>query len=83
MEEQKSKKKFWTKEKVIFGASVVAGFSIGIGIYSMGYTMGVKDTNNKTIAGIDAIFRNNPGFEKLMDTALSNPGEWDMTSEEC
>ena len=83
MEEQKSKKKFWTKEKVIFGASVVAGFSIGIGIYSMGYTMGVKDTNNKTIAGIDAIFRNNPGFYEMMNTAIHEPRNWTTVSEEC
>lgn len=83
MEEQKSKKKFWTKEKVIFGASVVAGFSIGIGIYSMGYTMGVKDTDNKMIAGIDAIFRNNPGFYEMMNVAIHEPRNWTTVSEEC
>ena len=83
MEEQKSKKKFWTKEKLMVATGIMCGVSIGVGIYCVGRVNGYNEHKTLMNNGLANVFTDNPGFEKLMDTALSNPGEWDMTSEEC
>ena len=83
MEEQKAKKKFWTREKLIITTGFVCGFSIGIGIYCVGRAKGYNEHVKLMNNGLAKVFTDNPGFDKLMDTALNNPGEWDMTNEEC
>ena len=83
MEEQKSKKKFWTKEKLMVATGIVCVVSISVGIYCVGRVNGYNEHKTLMNNGLANVFTDNPGFEKLMDTALSSPGEWEMTSEEC
>ena len=83
MEEQKSKKKFWTKEKLMVATGIVWGVSIGVGIYCVGRVNGYNEHKSLMDNDLARIFTNNPGFEKMMDTALSDPGNWEMSREEC
>ena len=83
MEEQKSKKKFWTKEKLMVATGIVCGVSIGVGIYCVGRVNGYNEHKTLMNNGLANVFTANPGFEKMMDTALSDPGNWKMSREEC
>ena len=83
MEEQKSKKKFWTKEKLMVATGIVCGVSVGVGIYCVGRVNGYNEHKSLMDNDLARIFTNNPGFEKVMDYALNHPGEWNMRSEEC
>ena len=83
MEEQKSKKKFWTKEKLMVATGIVCGVSIGVGIYCVGRVNGYNEHKNLMNNGLAKVFTDNPGFDKMMEKALDTPGEWDLTIEEC
>ena len=83
MEEQKSKKKFWTKEKLMVATGIVCGVSVGVGIYCVGRVNGYNEHKSLMNNGLANVFTNNPGFEKMMDTALSDPGNWEMSRKEC
>lgn len=82
MEEQKSKKKFWTKEKLLFTTGVVGGFSIGVGIYCVGRVSGYREHEKLTNEGLRKMFEENPGFEKMMSVALTDPKDWYEVIEE-
>lgn len=83
MEEQKAKKKFWTREKLMIATGIVCGVSIGVGIYCIGRVNGYNEHKNLINNGLAKVFTDNPGFDNLMEKALDTPGEWDLTIEEC